>query len=346
MPELEAIALAGGMAALVGAIGAWLTIRLARRSVAWATLVAPLVVVASLAAGIWVTARAMFLSSHDLALVAWLLVASVPIALACGFFVSRAVRQIDRQAVSAAAEREREQSLAQTRTEMVTWASHDLKSPLAGIRVMAEALEDGVAPDPDAYHQRIRSESDRMAAMVDDLLEMSRLQGAPSPGQFERLNLVEIARDVVAAQVPVASERDVSFALETPQSVVIEADSARLKRALTNVVRNAVLYTEPGSNIGVTVSTHAGVGDGTNYATVGVADECQGLSEEDLSRMFEPGWRGSVARTPGSASGTGVGLTMARAIAQELGGDVSVHRATTQPGCVVSLALPSVASAH
>lgn len=344
MPELEALALAGGMAAVVGIVGAFLTIRLAQRSVAWATLIAPLVVVASLAAGIWVTARAMFLSPHDLALVAWLLVASIPIALACGFVVSRAVRKIDRQVLVAAAERDREQSLAKTRTQMVTWASHDLKSPLAGIRVMAEALEDGVAPDPDAYHQRIRSESDRMAAMVDDLLEMSRLQEAPSPGSLERLNLVEIARDVVAAQSPVAAERGVSFAVETPHSVVIEADSARLTRALTNVVRNAVLYTQHGSRIAVNVSAPTSDGGSASQAKVDVTDGCQGLSDEDLARMFEPGWRGSVARTPGSASGTGVGLTMARAIAQEAGGDVSVRRASAGTGCVVTLVLPTADS--
>lgn len=346
-PELEALGLAGGTAAVVGAVGAFGTIRLARRSVTWATFVAPLVVVASIAAGIWVTARAMFLSPHDLALVSWLLVASIPIALLCGLVVSRAVREIDKSAAQAAADREQEVALAQTRAQMVTWASHDLKSPLAGIRVMAEALQDGVAPDPDAYHQRIRSESDRMARMVDDLLEMSRLQGPPSAGRQERLNLVELTRDVVHNQTPVASERGVTVEVQTPDSVVVRGDSDRLSRALTNVIRNAVLYTEERSTVTVRVQTqsaHHGSGQRAgreqDCAFVEVLDQCQGLSDDDLAHLFDPGWRGSAARTPGASSGTGVGLTMAQAIAQEAGGQVLAEQGKGQVGCRMTLRLP------
>ncbi len=335
-PELEAVVLSAGTAGVVGALGIWATLRVARRSLAAATLVGPAAVVASIAAGVLVTAQAMFLSSHDLTLV-WLLVAaSVPVALACGFLLYRAVRTIDRATAEAAAQQEREQALAASRREMISWASHDLKSPLAGIRVMAEALEDGVAADPATYHRRIRHESDRMTRMVDDLLEMSRLQHSDDVLRREPVDLAELARDVAQGQLPVADRLGVHLHVEADAGVPVLVDPARLERAVANVVRNGVLYTGEGGEVTLRVGEDGEPDARTAY--VEVDDTCGGLAEDDLGHAFEPGWRGSASRTPGVAAGAGVGLTIARAVVEDHGGAVTL--ANTGRGCRVRLQLP------
>lgn len=339
-PEIEAVALAAGSAATVGTVGALATLAVARRSVALATAMGPIVVVASMAAGILVTAQAMFLSSHDFALISYVLAASVPVAFACGYFLYRAVRLIDRSATQAVADREREQVLAASRREMISWASHDLKSPLAGIRIMAEALEDGVAADPADYHRRIRHESDRMNRMVDDLLEMSRL----NQGDVDRdmalsvIDLRELTCDVMSSQLVVAEQQRVSMPMPTGSPLPIRVDAARVERAVANVVRNAIIYTPPGGRVDVSLAAGTGAGAGRGFARLEVADSCGGLSADDLSRMFDPGWRGSASRTPGASAGIGVGLTITQAVVMEAGGQVSVDN--YRNGCRVTMLLP------
>ncbi len=336
MPEVEAVALAAGTAGAVGIVGAAATVAIARRSVAIATALGPVVVVASMAAGVWVTAQKMFLSARDFTLISFVLAASVPIAFGCGFFLYRAVGRIDRSAAQAAADREREQSLAASRREMISWASHDLKSPLSGIRIMAEALEDGMVADPADYHRRIRHESDRMNRMVDDLLEMSRLsQGSPD-AMRSLVDLSELTADVVQGQQVVAEQQEVSLEMAVAERMPAHVDAARIERAVANVVRNAILYTPAGGSVRVSVQPRRE--DGDLCAAIQVSDTCGGLSPDDLTRMFEPGWRGSASRTPQASAGIGVGLTITQAIVGEAGGEVVVHSGAD--GCRVSLLLP------
>ncbi|MGB3185291.1 MAG: HAMP domain-containing sensor histidine kinase [Ornithinimicrobium sp.] len=345
-PEVEAVALAAGSAGAVGVAGAAATLLLARRSVAAATAMGPVVVVASMAAGIWVTARAMFLSSDDLALVALVLGVCVPIAFICGVFSYRAVRRVDAVVAAESAQREREESLARSRREMISWASHDLKSPLAGIRIMAEALEDGIAPNPADYHRRIRHESDRMNRMVDDLLEISRLtQGAPDPAPADSvsvLDVVELMHDVVSSQHVVAEQQGVRVDIDGTDSMPVRVDAARLERAVANVVRNAILYTPRAGRICVEVAREPAGSGMEAMARLDVTDTCGGLSQEDIERMFEPGWRGSASRTPHVAAGVGVGLSITQAIVTEAGGDVRV--ANVAGGCRVRIRLPAALS--
>ncbi|MGB3763362.1 MAG: HAMP domain-containing sensor histidine kinase [Ornithinimicrobium sp.] len=335
-PELEAVALAAGTAAAVGVVGAVATIAVARRSVAFATAMGPVVVVASMAAGIYVTAEAMFLSTNDFTLMSLVLAACVPVAVVCGLFLYRAVRKIDRSAAQAVADRERDRSLAASRREMISWASHDLKSPLAGIRIMAEALEDGIVDDPADYHRRIRRESDRMSRMVDDLLEMSRLSQGDDCFQPTEVNLAEVARDVVRSQQAVADQQHVTVTLAEIGAVAVTVDPARIERAITNVLRNAILYTPVGGSVQIDIDPPDRE---KGLVELHVSDTCGGLSADDIRRMFEPGWRGSASRTPQAGAGIGVGLTITQAIVSESGGRVEVKN--MGDGCRVSLFLPT-----
>ncbi|MGB3258447.1 MAG: HAMP domain-containing sensor histidine kinase [Ornithinimicrobium sp.] len=337
-PELEAVVLAAGTAAAVGVVGAVATIAMARRSVALATAMGPVVVVASMAAGIYVTAEAMFLSTNDFTLMSLVLAACVPIALVCGSFLYRAVRRIDTSAAQAVAERERDRSLAASRREMISWASHDLKSPLAGIRIMAEALEDGIVDDPADYHRRIRHESDRMNRMVDDLLEMSRLSQGDNDSQPTEVDLTEVVRDVVRSQQAVADQQRVAVTLAGIGAIFVTVDPSRIERAVTNVVRNAILYTPAGGTVQIEIDPPDGE---RNVVHLHISDMCGGLSADDIHRMFEPGWRGSASRTPMAEAGIGVGLTITQAIVSESGGRVDVQN--VGEGCRVSLVLPAAA---
>lgn len=329
-PELEAVALAAGTAGAVGLAGAGLTLLVARRSPAAATLLGPVVGVASIAAGVVVTTRAMFLSEHDSALISLVLLAAAPVALLIGVLLFRSVRRLDRQAQARLADEQREVALARSQQDMITWASHDLRTPLSAIRVMSEALEDEVAPDPDDYHRRIRAEADRMTLMVEDLLEMSRIRSGMSSGHVETVDLAELVRGVVGGQQPVASGQGVRLDLAAAGPVGVDGIPGQLERVVANVVSNAVRETASGYAVSVAVRAEG------RDAVVEVDDACGGLEQDDLARVFEPGWRGSLARSSGA--GAGVGLTIARALVEDAGG--SIELVNRPPGCRVTVRLP------
>ena len=340
-PEVEAVVLAAGTAGAVGVAGAAATLLVARRSPAAATLLGPVVGVASVAAGVVVTSRAMFLSEHDATLVALVLAAAIPVALAIGVLLFRAVRRLDRESAQRLADERREAALARSRQEMVTWASHDLRTPLSAIRVMAEALEDGVSADPHDYHRRIRAEADRMTGMVDDLLEVSRLRSGTAGGDRELLDLGELVAGVVRGQQPVAAEAGVRLGMpshsllsdaSTSAPTPVRAVPGHLQRVAANVISNAVRETSPGGAVNVRVEPDAAA------AVLTVEDGCGGLPPDDLARAFEPGWRGSTARSAESGAGAGVGLTIARALAEDAGGSVDLVNAGD--GCRVTVRLP------
>lgn len=197
--------LGAAAAGLLGAGSLWL---LRRRSLTASVAVVAAVAVTAMLAGTLAVAQAMFLSGHDLSVVttvvAMAAVVSLATALVLGRWVVARSRELTRaardfgeggdfaapngpataelaalsrelQATSAklAESRDRERALESSRRELVAWISHDLRTPLAGIRAMSEALEDGVAADPDRYLRQIRTEVERLNDMVGDLFELS-----------------------------------------------------------------------------------------------------------------------------------------------------------------------------
>ncbi len=331
-PQLQTVLLAAGTAALVGAAGVVVVGATARRSIRAASVITPLVVVASVAVGVVVSARAMFLSAHDLTAVLLVLAAATPVALVFGVVLARRVHALDQRAVEAAAARERDREVEARRREMVAWVSHDLRTPLAGIRAMAESLEDGVVADPQRYHTRIRVEVARMATMVDDLLALSRIQSGALRLVREQVSLGDLLSDAMASLQPMAADADVRLRGDARGGVRADVDTREMSRALTNLIVNAIRHTPPDG----TVVVEAGHDHGT--ALVTVVDECGGIPDADLARLFEPGWRGSHARTPGQA-GAGLGLAIARGVVEAHGGGIGV--ANVPGGCRFEVRLPS-----
>ncbi|GAA1258427.1 HAMP domain-containing sensor histidine kinase [Sphaerisporangium rubeum] len=237
------------------------------------------------------------------------------------------------------AARQREQALEGARRELVAWVSHDLRTPLAGMRAMVEALEDGVVDDTatvSRYHNQIRLEVDRLAHMVDDLFELSRIHAGALRLSPRRVGLGDLVADALAGVEALAMAKGVRLTGDTPPVLPVYADAAELGRALRNLVVNAIRHTPQDGAVVV----RATADDAT--VRLSVADACGGIPEDDLPRVFDVAFRGEAARTPGPDRGAGLGLAIARGIVEAHEGAIAV--VNEGPGCRFEISLPRAAS--
>jgi signal transduction histidine kinase len=229
--------------------------------------------------------------------------------------------------------RARERGLEQSRRQLVAWVSHDLRTPLAGLRAMAEALEDGLAADPPRYHKQIRAEAERLATMVDDLFELSRIHSGSLQLSAEEIALDDLVSDVLASTDALARERGVRLDGKATGQLTVRADPRELSRALTNLLTNAIRHTPSGGCVHVEARQEEG------DALLAVADGCGGIPEADLPRVFDLAWRGTDARSPAPDSGAGLGLAIVRGIVGAHQGNVRVMNAGN--GCRFEMRLPA-----
>jgi signal transduction histidine kinase len=231
--------------------------------------------------------------------------------------------------------RTRERALEASRRELVAWVSHDLRTPLAGLRAMAEALEDQVVVDPatvSTYHTQIRREVDRLSVMIDDLFELSRIHAGALRLSRRLVGLEDLVAEVLASAEPVARSKGVRLAGSAVRGMPIYVDSAEFGRALRNLVINAIRHTPSDG----TVEVLGDVQDG--MARFSVSDACGGIPPGDLPRVFDVAFRGESARTPGPQEGAGLGLSIARGIVEAHAGQIAVRNAG--PGCQFVIRLP------
>jgi signal transduction histidine kinase len=231
--------------------------------------------------------------------------------------------------------RAREQALEASRRELVAWVSHDLRTPLAGLRAMAEALEDQVVTDPrevSHYHSQIRRETDRLSAMIDDLFELSKIHAGTLRLSPRLVGLEDLIAEVVASTEPVARAKGIRLTGSAIRGMPVLIDTAEMGRAVRNLVTNAIRHTPYDGTIEVLGEIQAGM------ACVSVADECGGIPPGDLPRVFDVAFRGESARTPDPSGGAGLGLSIARGIVEAHSGQISVRN--TGPGCQFLIRLP------
>jgi len=373
--ELAAWAVAA--ATVAGAGGALALIAGRASSVATQITVAALTAIGAVAAGAVVAAQTMFISPHDLDALLVVLVAAgtvgVLVAMALGHRVAAASRSLGRAAgqiaqgqttegrgtmeigdpatgelaalghqlenmVSRVDEARRaERAVESSRRELVAWVSHDLRTPLAGIRALVEALEDGVVDDPATvarYHRTLRQEADRLALLVDDLFELSNLQAGALQLQLEQASLGDLVSDALAASAAVAEAKGVRLEGRMAEpALLLELSTPEVARALRNLLENAIRHTPSDGAVFVDV----GVSDGR--AVITVADSCGGIPDADLARVFEPAFRGVSARTPSTnGGGAGLGLAIVRGIVEAHRGDIAV--ANDGAGCCFTMRLP------
>jgi signal transduction histidine kinase len=370
------VCLIAGLCGLAVTAAGMLALRCAgRRPVSVALGASSVVTVAAMAAGTLGVAQAMFLSAHDLTVMMAVCAVAAVLAIGAAAILGRpvvadvrALQQAAHGLGSASADdeaayrppprpsaiaeladlsfelertsarlreaRARERAVEQSRRELIAWISHDLRTPLAGLRAMAESLEDGVAADPARYHRRIRVEVDRLSGMVDDLFELSRIQAGALQLSVSRVSLYDLVGDALAGTEVLARSRAVRLEDSGIAAVPVHVDSKEMSRALTNLLVNAIRHTPSDGTVAVGVEHPA-----DDHVLVTVTDACGGIPDDDLPRVFDTGWRGSHARTPGPDGGAGLGLAIVRGI-------VEAHRGTVEVvnvggGCRFEMRLPA-----
>lgn len=371
------LAWAVGGAASAGLIAATLLRSLRSPRVATQAVVAALAPILAVGVGIWGAARAMFISSHDLHVLLVVLIGAgavgVVTALALGARVAAAsaslgllagrigddgeddnvdrrtdlsgapgelvalASQLDAALRRLAESRQQAAAIEESRRELVAWVSHDLRTPLAGIRAMVEALEDGLVDEPETvarYYRTLRQEADRLAGLVDDLFELSRIHAGALNLALERVALDELVSDAVAGVAMAADAKGVELhgQVGAPPPVV-ELSIPEMARVVRNLLDNAIRHTPAGGAVRI----EATIDPARQAALVSVIDGCGGIPAPDLPRVFEMAYRGDAARTP-SDGGAGLGLAVARGLVEAHQGEISVTN--EGDGCRFTIRLP------
>lgn len=322
----------------VAALGAVVLLRLRHRSLVTSVVVLTLVPMLSILAGVIVTSGFMFTAELRTTAVVWVTVSlvSLPTALLLG-------RSLARQSVWEREARERERAAERSRRQLVAWISHDLRTPLAGILAMTEALEDGVvsdAGDVKDYIGRIRHESLRLSSLIDDLFAMSRIHAGAYATQRCPVSLHDVAGEAAAGTAPSAEAAGVSVQVHPAADAgrLVRGNDAELLRVVRNLLGNAVRHSADGSTVRLSTG-----GDGA-YAWLRVDDACGGIPRDDIEHVFDLAFRGTAARERGGAATeaarAGLGLTIARGLVEAHGGRVSV--VNHGPGCRFEVRLPAV----
>jgi signal transduction histidine kinase len=365
---------AGGAALAAGLAGAGVLWALRRSSIGTQVAVVSLTSIGAVAAGAFISSKQMFFSLHDFHSLLVVLSAAgtvgLVIALVLGHRVARASaslgeatrrigageafrsgesksptelealsRQLEAMSETLQESRARERALDASRRELIAWVSHDLRTPLAGIRAMAEALEDNVVTDPDTtsrYHRALRVEADRLSGLVDDLFELSRINAGALRLHLERASLGDLVSDALAATAASADARGVKLEGHlTSDAPELDLSVPEMARVLRNLLENAIRHTPSDG----TVTVEAGIE--AERAYVSVSDACGGIPEEDIDRVFDVAFRGESARTPHDG-GAGLGLAIARGIVTAHNGEIDVHNEGAGCRFVVRLPLTKV----
>ncbi len=315
-----------------------------------------------------VIARLMFVSrSHDLQLLVALLMFSAVVTVCFTFWVANAVSNrvatvvggvrglaagdyatrvpiVGRDEIAGLAAdvntlAGRLEDATRQRRDLTAAISHDLRTPLASIRAMVDALDDHVVEDRDEvarYYGVMRREIERLSRMIDDLFELARLDAGALQLDRQPVALQEVAAEVVDAMTPQARAKGVELALRIEsQPAPLSLDGGRMERAVANLVRNAIEHTPAGGRIDVSVGTLNGA------VELHVRDTGEGIDAADLKQVWVRFYRGDKSRNRTSAlmDGAGLGLAIVRGIVESHGGSVDAH-SEIGAGSTFTLRLP------
>jgi len=224
-----------------------------------------------------------------------------------------------------------ERRLSRAHQDLIVNLSHDLRTPLASLSLLAETLNGEARDDPVAsklFAQRMAAEAERLHELVSGLLDLARLEAGAEQAQLQLVDLAALAFRVTAGLAPQAKGQDLSLKV-TGDPTWAKADPIRLERALTNVIDNAIKFTGPKGQVTVAVSLVR------SCPTILVRDTGAGISPQALPHIFDRFYTADRAR---SGPGSGLGLTIARQAVELQGGQISV-RSHPGAGTVVEIRL-------
>lgn len=199
--------------------------------------------------------------------------------------------------------------------------AHELRTPLMAMLATVEAMQDGVLPTDDEHLETVASETRRLSRLVQQMLDLSRMENRTAPMNLRPVDISNLVRNVVDAQHPLFHERDLHlrFADETAgKQVTIEVDSDMITQAVINIMSNAMRYTPEDGWVVVTVRADR------RHVMISVSDTGIGIAKEDLSRIFGRFWRADASRAR-EAGGLGVGLAVTKQIVERHHGFISVE---------------------
>jgi two-component system sensor histidine kinase SenX3 len=209
--------------------------------------------------------------------------------------------------------------LDEVRRDFVANISHELKTPIAAVGLLAEAL-DQAADEPAQvrrFANRLTSESRRLARLTQEIIELSRLQAQEALALPELVNVDAVVADAVDQNRVVAGAARITIAVGKKTGAFVYGDQQLLVMAVNNLVANAVAYSSEGSRVGVGVRRNDGA------VEITVTDQGVGIPEVDLDRVFERFFRVDQARAR-NTGGTGLGLAIVKHVVQNHGGDIRV----------------------
>jgi signal transduction histidine kinase len=202
--------------------------------------------------------------------------------------------------------------LFDSRKELVAWASHDLRTPLANMQALLEALEDGLA-EPEAYIPVLREQVGMLSELVDDLFELARIDADALTLELRQLPLAPVVSSSLRGVEAEARLRHVELAADVDENLTARFAPEKVERVLMNLLTNALRHTPSDGAVAVRVEAHSG------EVRVAVEDTGDGLDGEARARMFERFWRGDRSRT---SPGAGLGLAISRGLVEAHGGRI------------------------
>lgn len=306
---------------------------------------------------VWFTANLMLFNDHDYILITILLVFATGIAMSLGYFVSSTVTEqikiLNRGAESIAHgdltirvpvrgrdeiaglshsfntmalqledAAKKKAELEKMRRDLVAWVGHDLRTPLASVRAIVEALADDVVDDPETrkrYLTTAKYNLGELSSLIDDLFEMAQMDAGGLKLHLESTSISDLISDTVESLSAGASHKNIRITGDVSSSIdPIVCDAQQIGRVLTNIIGNAIRYSPDNASIHVAASRSA------HGLVISVEDTGDGIRPEDLPHIFEQFYRGEKSRNR-ATGGTGLGLAISRSIVEAHGGTIGVE---------------------
>lgn len=230
--------------------------------------------------------------------------------------------------------------LDETRRDFVANISHELKTPIGAIGLLAETLQ-GATDDPEAvlkFASSLQREASRLGHIVQEIIELSRLQAATEVKNSAEIRLADLISDSLERVRILAESKNMRLVADLDDSILIEVSYEQIATAITNLFENAINYSDPGGQVGISLKRVE------NFAEIVVTDSGVGIALEDQARIFERFYRVDASRSR-ETGGTGLGLAIVKHIALNHGGEISVF---SKPGLgsTFTLTLPLTASSE